>query len=350
MGRERRSVAVEEGGEGGGSYQRGTRATKSVSRMNSGARVAVDGAELINWWDALDDLSSGDAAVERCLHVARNFSHPDAQWLASLLPAGVAVSRQRLCEVMLEQRDDPRAMLIAWRLSASGSSRDLLVRSAQMGYAPAQAMLALLSTRGDESFVWAQKAAAQRERRGLYELGECHMRGAGCARDERKATEFYKEAAELGYAPAQCRYGRLAFGEMGWERFHWCSLAASRGVGITLFVREVLDNCVLLALGLYDRILHTVAPVFAKHFRVEERTVFGTRLDQSQMQDIQRILVVHEKMLGRARRAIDCWSMAGRRCRVVKDMRVMIAKMLWGEAWRWGVRVEETERAEKRRK
>jgi hypothetical protein len=41
-------------------------------------------------------------------------------------------------------------------------------------------------------------------------------------------------------------------------------------------------------------------------------------------------------MLGRAREAIKCWSMAGRRVGVVKDMRVMISKMAWEEAWRWG--------------
>jgi hypothetical protein len=45
---------------------------------------------------------------------------------------------------------------------------------------------------------------------------------------------------------------------------------------------------------------------------------------------------LHGAMLQRARRAIDCWSMAGRRLRVVRDMRVMIAKMAWEEVWRWG--------------
>jgi hypothetical protein len=46
--------------------------------------------------------------------------------------------------------------------------------------------------------------------------------------------------------------------------------------------------------------------------------------------------VLHDAMMGRARRAICCWSMAGQRLRVVKDMRVMIAKMLWKGAWQWG--------------
>jgi hypothetical protein len=49
-----------------------------------------------------------------------------------------------------------------------------------------------------------------------------------------------------------------------------------------------------------------------------------------------RVGELHAAMLGRARRAIDCWSVAALRCGVVKDVRVMIAKMAWAEAWRWG--------------
>jgi hypothetical protein len=60
------------------------------------------------------------------------------------------------------------------------------------------------------------------------------------------------------------------------------------------------------------------------------------RKRRTKMKGIRRILVLHDEMLGRARRAIDCWSMAARRCGVVKDMRVIIAKMAWEEAWRWG--------------
>jgi hypothetical protein len=50
----------------------------------------------------------------------------------------------------------------------------------------------------------------------------------------------------------------------------------------------------------------------------------------------QRVLELHGQLLGRARSAIDCWSVAARRLGVAKDIRVMIAKMAWEEVWRWG--------------
>jgi hypothetical protein len=44
-------------------------------------------------------------------------------------------------------------------------------------------------------------------------------------------------------------------------------------------------------------------------------------------------------MLDHAKEAIGCWSMAGRRRGVVKDIRVMIAKMAW-EPWLWSKKVK----------
>jgi hypothetical protein len=48
------------------------------------------------------------------------------------------------------------------------------------------------------------------------------------------------------------------------------------------------------------------------------------------------VLELHEAMLRRAREAIDCWSVAARRCGVAKDMRLVIARLAWQEVWRWG--------------
>jgi TPR repeat protein len=198
-------------------------------------------------------------------------------------------------------------------------------------------MLASLLT-NDESFVWAQKAAAQRNRRGLYQLGLCHVRAVGCARDERKATELCKAAADLGFPAALYHYGKRAYSATDWERYHWQGLAVSRGFAAEFFVDHVLDLLRAFEMGGECRILHTAAPVIAEHLRVNEQSVFWKRIGRTKMERIRRILVLHDEMLQRAREAIDCWSMAARRCGVVKDMRVMIAKMAWQEPWRWCAR------------
>jgi hypothetical protein len=68
--------------------------------------------------------------------------------------------------------------------------------------------------------------------------------------------------------------------------------------------------------GELGRVLNTVAPVLRDHFDVASQTVFGDGLFDRELESFQRIVAVHEAMLGRARAAISCWTMVGVCCGV----------------------------------
>jgi hypothetical protein len=121
--------------------------------------ASVDRAEEIKWWDALDDLPNVEG-VEGALQMARESRHPDARWLESLFPAGERVSKGRMHEVMLEHNDDARAIFISYALVDEGDADGALWRAAEMGYAPAQAMLSACVA-GEQAFQLAQQAASQ---------------------------------------------------------------------------------------------------------------------------------------------------------------------------------------------
>jgi hypothetical protein len=76
--------------------------------MNIGGAGDVDRAEMIKWWDALDTLARC-ANVDVWMRGVRECRHPDARWLATLLPVGVEMTHERMLEVMLQQGEDPRA-------------------------------------------------------------------------------------------------------------------------------------------------------------------------------------------------------------------------------------------------
>jgi hypothetical protein len=122
---------------------------------------AADKAELIQWWDALDDICNGmflPHKLAKGLAHARQCRHPDAQWLSALCPVGDGESREAVVRVMEAQGDDPRALFI---LSFLGEfSQQRLLRAAELGYAPAQARFA--TTYYEDMVAWARKAAAQR--------------------------------------------------------------------------------------------------------------------------------------------------------------------------------------------
>jgi hypothetical protein len=92
--------------------------------------------------------------------------------------------------------------------------------------------------------------------------------------------------------------------------------------------------------GQLGRILHTTAPLIRKNYDVVEETMFGWPVFQERAKLFARAIVLHDGLLARARQAIACWSVVGLRVGVVKDVRVMIAKMAWEEVWKWGEKRE----------
>jgi hypothetical protein len=308
---------------------------RKVEKMKG---ALVEKAEQIKWWNALGDLSELSwhrADVEKLLRKARECRHPDAQWLASLFPVDKAVTHELMEEVLLELGDDPRALFLRWRFSAE-SSRQPLRRAAELGFAPAQAQLARKEYDfGGEPFVWAQRAMAQGDRDGFVELGRCLLIGRGCDTDNDKAVEMFRKAAELECPRGQDRYGIVGFGRLDWERYHWWGLAVLQGYRRRSFCGAVLELLHSFEQGELGRVLHTVAPVIAVGINVAKEMVFDDPYPPKEMARFERVIVLHDAMLRRARIAIDCWSVAGRRCGVAKDIRVMIAKLAWEEVWRW---------------
>jgi hypothetical protein len=178
-----------------------------------------------------------------------------------------------------------------------------------------------------------EKASEQNDREGLFELGGLLRLHRKC-KDDGKAMELYRCAAELNHRHAQFVYGQVAFGRTDWERFYWCAKAAEGGVGVVQLASTLRAGCPSFNAG-----IRTAAPVIRNNLEKWNaggvfRSIRAFRMVECR--DMERVFELHAAMLSRAKRAVDCWSMAARRCRVVKDMRVVIAKMLWAEAWRWG--------------
>jgi hypothetical protein len=299
--------------------------------------AVVELAEQIKWWDVQDDLVGvygfPDQVLE--LRMASECRHPDAQWLASLLPTGKAVTRRWLKEG-LERIDDPRAQCLAWRMALSihmGSAG--LRRAAEMGYAPAQAELSTACGR-DDALLWATLAATAGDRRGISRLGECYLEGLGCTKDKVRALELFQQAAALDHPLAQFRVGEMAFGKLAWERYYWWGRASARGVYVGTFCQAVYSLLRFFERRELGRVLHTVAVALGPYFDPLAKELYYHPVSSAELVKLQRLFELHAEMMNRAKRALMCWSMAGRRLRVVKDMRVVIAKMLWAEAWRWG--------------
>jgi hypothetical protein len=212
------------------------------------------------------------------------------------------------------------------------------VRSVERGYAVAQAGMAL-RTYESEAFAWATKAAEQGDRRGLWRLGECYERGWGndageC--DAARAIELFREAAHLGCPEAQSLFGQRAYEELDWQRYLWWGNAAARGVDGYPFCIAVFQLLPLFKRGECGRILHTAALYFRSSPHLAKRGVAERAMPPKEVYKFGLVLELHQAMLRRAKRALDCWSVASRRLGMARDIRLMIARMAWEEMWRWG--------------
>jgi hypothetical protein len=110
--------------------------------------------------------------------------------------------------------------------------------------------------------------------------------------------------------------------------------AATQGNCSEFFV-AVLELLPTFEKGENCRVLRTAGPLIHQSL-VAPATMFYPSMTPSDILQLQRVVELHDAMLGKAKHAIACWSVVGRRLGVVKDTRVMIAKMVWDEAWRWG--------------
>lgn len=77
-------------------------------------------------------------------------------------------------------------------------------------------------------------AVVSGDNKALFEIGDRYMDGRGLASDYGKAAEWYRLAAERGFAPAQYRIGNFYEKGLGVERDavkakHWYELAANQG-------------------------------------------------------------------------------------------------------------------------
>jgi TPR repeat protein len=192
-------------------------------------------------------------------------------------------------------------------------------RAAELGYSPAQASYGAASGDPQESFSWLQKAAAQKNRDGMFELGMCYRSGEGCECDPTKALALWREAAEND-----------------WRRYQWLGMSArKRFWQSTPLLVEAAESQLQLWESGWDggRVLLELGRVFRG--QVAQGAVFGMECRDDEYAAAQRCVDLHDRWTSMARAAIACWLAIARRLRVAKDMRRLIAQMVWDGRADW---------------
>jgi hypothetical protein len=160
--------------------------SSSSSRNNNDVPYAT----LLEWYkirDTFFGVNHVSQSIPLALMMSACCDHPDARWLSEAC-AGKDVKTVEDSKRVFSSfgRNDARALCFLW--CCGGMDLTSLRRSAELGFAFAQAFLAEKEGSKDEMFKFAQLSAAQGERDGFYVLGLCFKNGDACTWKRQEKT------------------------------------------------------------------------------------------------------------------------------------------------------------------
>jgi len=208
----------------------------------------------------------------------------------------------------------------------------MLQRSAELGFAFAQSEMAQFldteQTRGQQQFNFAQLAAAQGERDGFFWVGRCLFHGWGCQKDVEKAKKSFLQAFDLGDLFAVNPIGRC-FETSDPQRWRWFGRAADDGRMFDL-VDSFPKQVELFSSGAGNRaVMFAIGEVLHAHTDLEARTLFNRSEFASVFEHAQKAVSFYTAQCLACRKAVNWWTLIGVRLKVVKDIRKLIAKLIW---------------------
>jgi hypothetical protein len=265
--------------------------------------------------------------VKRAIELTAASQHPQCQWLTSLFAGKTVSTNQEARDVFLaEEKKSPASLCFAAVLYPGDEA--LLRQSADLGYPLAQAKMAE-ETSGEEQFRCAKFAASQRDRVGFFWLGICCEHNMGCEKDLDKARECYLVAAQLGLVESMSAFGRLV-DESDPLRWLWSGRAAELGQP-GLFLGKFSELIEKFNSGSGNcAVMFQIGKALSGHASAEKGTIFGkSKKFDKLIGPANSAISFYKSQLYACRRAVDVWSVCAARIGVVKDIRVLIGKLVW---------------------
>ncbi len=291
--------------------------------------------DRIKWFHARRAFFERRMRIEG-LALARQCMHEDARLLVSIFPDGVAKLQHAstaLAKIFLAQSGGDMRCL-CWTACCDGDFfYSLMEQSAKGGCAWAQASYAsVLGAFPDQRIFWYEKAAAQGEREAMVWIGENLMEEYKSDKDEKKklkAQALFREAAELGDDMGQFLYATHGCVKDSAEQYAWMRRSAIQNNcdAVSYFSEVAAQQVELYYRGASGRLLFEIGAALAA-----EGGQDWWNIDYA---DQKRIKTLYQECCSDAVKGIMCWLWLAQKLDVSKDIRVMIADLVWDERAAW---------------
>ncbi len=263
----------------------------------------------------------------------RQCDHEDAVFLMSLFPNGVPASRAEAMDVFLAARHpadgDEDMRCVCWAAVCGAETKaELLSRAAEAGHGWAQVLYAFYC-KGVKRIEWWEKAAAQGERGAMLSLVS-----PATFTSSVKESDMLLEAAMLGSARAQFLLARTLDADSV-ECFQWLRRAAiqcDKGVPEPL---QLIMTSVHAQLKLFDKSGNgrCVFEIGAALWAVRSRSAMVFLPDKRA--DCEMAMELYDSWCFAASQSVLCWLWYARNEGIIKDVRMMIARLVWDCKAEW---------------
>ena len=233
--------------------------------------------------------------------------------------------------VLVDLGNDAAALCYASLVCYDGDvlNKHRLEEAAKLGHPLAQACFARACEDIRKCLDWASKSASQGEREGFVELGRAflRMRKGSDAELAGQAKANFFQAASLGSVYAMEVIAELS--DMSIEKCFWMGKAAiqsrdaSRFTGLLFCEQEKCSN--------FDRRrIFALGYALSGHIEESEQKIFGDHFDFDRRVPMARFCVnFYCLQMECVKSAIHTWTLVAKRNHVVKDVRLMISKIIW---------------------
>ncbi len=172
---------------------------------------------------------------------------------------------------------------------------------------------------------------------GLTILGQCYAVGEGCEQNEARALELFQMGAELEDPTAMyelgCRYPEnsvLRYRVWGQSAKRGCrqavvAFAEAAKVQMRFFQKEVRTGWLVFEVGAACK----------GHVDFEFKTIFGFPVLHDHFFFVEESEKLHEQWRDVAKRSIVCWLWCAKQLGTCRDIRNLIAKLLFADCGAW---------------
>jgi hypothetical protein len=300
-----------------------------LASLSSHSNNTIRFATLLEWYKIRDTFFGDNWVTQNiplAIEMASTCQHPDARWLTEAC-AGKDVKTKEDAKRVFSGENEARALCFMWMLGDQ-ENLALLLRSAELGFAYAQALVT--GEPGVEEFKFAQLAAAQCECVGFFVLGLCLFDGVRCERNLDEAKLNFLRASELGSVAAMSWLGRL-LEDSDPQRWRWWGRAAALGSWVDFFAGfakqvELFNS----SAGSAAAVVFAIGRALQGHVNEEARTIFSRDYDfDSLIGPAKQAIAFYEAQIQATKDAMRAWTLVGIKLKVVKDVRKLIAKLIW---------------------